>query len=255
MTNEPLPEPSVPQLTTPTQLAQLAASANDAHRRIDEAARKNLFDALEAGQHLLKAQKLCLGRWIVWLQHNFKGTVRTAQRYMAFAVECRRIGGLDATRVSRLTPLELGRIWTKLLREPSPRKKTNVANRRPVPSSALARQNTSAAESAASAPAVESSDVCAAVATSDGDDGSPHPRAEQQVYREPEGGATIATRDETDPLPPLAELFKKLIDGFRDVMNGDDERDGPYAEWMLMDIEPHYADLLEYLEYRKEWRQ
>ena len=207
MTRSSLPD-------APTQLDQLAAQANAAHQRVDQAARQNLFAVLEAGQALLQARKLCLGKWLVWLAKNFKASARTAQRYMAFAVETRQIGGLDATRVSRLTPQELGHIWTMLLREPSGKKKSKVASSNPPPAN--------------EAPAVSS---------------TARPLAQQ--------GANQAA---IDPLPPLVALFKQLIDGFRAVMQGDDEQDGPFAESLVSDLEPHYADLLDFMEFRQELR-
>jgi len=201
-----------------SQLEQLAERANAAHHRVDQAARQNLFAALEAGQSLLQARKLCLGEWLVWLAKNFKASARTAQRYMAFATETRQIGGLDATRVSHLTPQELGHIWTMLLREPSGRKKRKATGTKALPSS----------------PAPDEATVAS---------GTPRSVAQREGDQAADG-----------PLRPLAELFKQLIDGLRLVMNGDDDDDGPWAQSLVCDLEPHYADLLEYLDYRKERR-
>lgn len=216
-----------------TKLEELAARANEAHQRVFKAAGQGLLAAFEAGQSLLEARKACLGHFMTWLPDNFKASTRTAQRYMVFAQECLSIGGFDATRVSRLTPHELGRIWSDILGRRSG-KKTRL-----LPAAAD--------EPASSATSLVPAECDAAEPIANAT--TPAPAVERLAAPVSEACASLA-----DPMPPLVAQFADLIEGFRRVCAGDDCHDGPYAEWMVMDLEPQYADLLEYMEYRQEWR-
>jgi hypothetical protein len=57
-----------------------------------------------------------------------------------------------------------------------------------------------------------------------------------------------------DRMPPLVAMFAELMEECRRVATGDDCYDGEYAECLVTALEPHYADLLDYMEYRQEWR-
>jgi hypothetical protein len=87
-------------------------------------------------------------------------------------------------------------------------------------------------------------------------------RGEQDVdvaARVPAIERTAPTRGESsaapvDRMPPLVAMFAGLIEECRRVATGDDCYDGEYAECLVAALEPHYADLLGYMEYRQEWR-
>ncbi|HET6882019.1 MAG TPA: hypothetical protein VFI31_17765 [Pirellulales bacterium] len=51
--------------------------------------------------------------------------------------------------------------------------------------------------------------------------------------------------DPANPYLPLRKLCEELMEGFRRMMNGDDCQDGPFAELLLLDLQPVYADLTE----------
>jgi hypothetical protein len=81
----------------PTSAATVAAEINRLHeeaKRCSVASRHALHGALtaawQAGQLLLAERKRvrhCMGHgaWLLWLESNFRGTARTAQRYMRLA--------------------------------------------------------------------------------------------------------------------------------------------------------------------------
>lgn len=226
--------PSTNELSQiPTKLGELAARANEAHQRVFKAAGEGLLAAFEAGQSLLEARKACLGHFMTWLPHNFKASTRTAERYMEFAEECHSLGGLDSTRVSSLPPQELGRIWSQILGRRSAKKVPRLS----------AAAGDSAASGSSGVPAAQ--EAAGPVA----DAMTPAPAVARIAPPRSESCDALA-----DPMPPLVTQFADLIEGFRRVCAGDDCHDGPYAEWMVSDLEPHYADLLEYMEYREEWR-
>jgi hypothetical protein len=234
MTNEILTQPTNEPALVNAKLEDLAARANDAHQRVKKAACEGLLAAFEAGQALLQAQKTCLGQWLAWLGQNFKGSYRTAQRYMEFAEECHSLGGFDATRVSRLPPQELGHIWSQILGR-QPHKKRPSRLPAASPSAAPAHGRKSVADDA-DAPLVA-------------DGGGEVPATASEAPQQPE-----SCHAAVDPMPRLVTLFAQLVEGFRSVCAGDDCHDGPYAEMMLVDLEANYTDLLEYMEYRQEWR-
>lgn len=67
-------------------LAVLAEEINDLHRQAEETAGKAIDLARQAGERLLEAKAACPhGTWRDWLNTNFAGSERTAQRYMSFA--------------------------------------------------------------------------------------------------------------------------------------------------------------------------
>ena len=81
-------------------LALLANSANQSHRWAAAAAACAMAHIVAAGHSLLQARDLCEeGGWLRWLRNNFKGSVRTAQRYMRVARHL-PASGIDPTRVS-----------------------------------------------------------------------------------------------------------------------------------------------------------
>jgi hypothetical protein len=215
------------------QLAELAARANAAHQRVIKAAGEGLLAAFEAGQSLLAARKLCLGRFLAWLPQNFKYSLRTAERYMEFAEQCHSIGGIDSTRVSSLPHQELGRIWSQILGRGG--KKTPC-----LPSAKGEEART-----------VSPADVC-----EERDRGEPAADATARVpaieRAAPERGEHSDTP--VDRMPPLVTMFAELIEECRRVATGDDCYDGEYAECLLTSLKPHYDDLLDYMEYRQEWR-
>lgn len=206
------------------QLAELAARANAAHQRVFKAAGEGLLAAFEAGQALLQARKLCLGSFLAWLPQNFKYSTRTADRYMQFAEQCQSIGGIDSTRVSSLPPQELERIWSQILgRGKTTRRLPSTSNQ--------ARQRIGSAG--------------VSVARDSGE-----PAATERAA--PTLGESCDAP--VDRMPPLVALFAKLIEECRGVAAGDDCSDGEYAECLAAALHPHYSELLDYMEYRQEWR-
>ena len=78
------------------QVQQAALEINRLHAevvRLTTESRQSLVSAVavawQTGQLLLaekkRVRKACGGAWLFWLEHNFKGTPRTAQRYMWLA--------------------------------------------------------------------------------------------------------------------------------------------------------------------------
>lgn len=75
-------------------LARLAECANEAHSKVAGAIQQAVLHALEAGQALLEAKRLCLkGAWTAWLKANFRGSARTAQGYVRLVVHWNQVGG------------------------------------------------------------------------------------------------------------------------------------------------------------------
>lgn len=143
MTNELRPADPADEPKT-TKLKQLALKANEAHGQVVEAARFALLHAYQAGVALVQARNLCEPRgWLAWLALHFKSSARTAQRYMEFALDCHRLGGLDAERVSHLPPDEANRKLSRLLAVRDARKKARAAahptNALPAPAATPAR--------------------------------------------------------------------------------------------------------------------
>jgi hypothetical protein len=214
------PTPSVSQ-----RLEQLAQRLNEAHRGVEAAVKNGLVCAYEAGKALLEAFDICPKRtWTAWLAVNFKPSRWTARRYMDFALECdQRFGGLAGATLPQIPPEEAGSVLKKLTVLPSGRTK------RTSPSS---RQR--ALPSAVAAPASPATDAVASSAA------QPSP---------------IVPGGDPNPYLPIKRMFEQLMEGLRMVMRGDDCHDGPFAEMLRLDLEPVYADLLDYLEDRDGLRR
>ena len=89
------------------RLSALANHANDAHARAGDAVVSALRHALEAGRALSEAQALVpYGEWERWLAEHFRGSPRSARRWMRLYRERERLPGGDPLRtgVSELTP-------------------------------------------------------------------------------------------------------------------------------------------------------
>jgi hypothetical protein len=98
------------------ELAEWAGLANQEHDLVVGAARQSVAHALQAGQALLEAKRICLkGAWTVWLAGNFNGSLRTAQGYMRLATHWNQVGG-DPQRVADLNYREVTRLLTGLSR-------------------------------------------------------------------------------------------------------------------------------------------
>ncbi len=79
-------------------VADLAAKINAEHRACEAAAVSAVEHAVRAGELLAEVkQGLKHGGWLKWLEANFEGSARHAQRYMKLASQKHR---LNATRVS-----------------------------------------------------------------------------------------------------------------------------------------------------------
>ena len=101
--------------TTDLALSTLAEQINSHHAACERALGSAIEHALAAGKLLIEAKDQCRhGGWLPWLQQNFKGTARTAQRYMRLAD---RLPELEAKNdsVSHLTMQSA----MKLLAEPA----------------------------------------------------------------------------------------------------------------------------------------
>jgi hypothetical protein len=79
-------------------LGELAVMANKYHDEIGAAAESMQVAMWNAGQALLIAKERCEhGEWLPWLEANFHGTKRTAQRYMDLARKYDSVSLLDPT--------------------------------------------------------------------------------------------------------------------------------------------------------------
>lgn len=204
------------------RLEELAQRLNVAHRGVETAVKNGLACAYEAGKALLEAWDICPKRkWMAWLANNFEPSRWTARRYMDFALECdRRFGNLVGVTLSQIPAEEAGSVLRKLTVLPSGRsKRTSPIGAQSAPTSAVAAPAPVAATSGAAQP------------------------------------AAIVSGDVPNPYVPLKRMFEELMESFRAVMRGDDCHDAPIAELMLLDLEPVYAYLLEYLTDRDRLRQ
>ena len=234
MTNELVPNGTGLEATrrTAEQMQQLSQSANEAHAKVETAARHGLVCAYEAGQALWRAYELCPpGKWLAWLAANFDASRSTARRYMNFATECDRLG-LNGSTLNQIPPNEASAVLKKLLVVPSGKKKTPKvrASRQP----ALSR----------SAPA--------------------NLPAGPAAFAPPNPAATLAPRPAThaaadgpgaDLFPRFLQLFQELTAGLEAVMHGGDCHDSPFAELLLMDLKTPFADLLDYLAERDDLKR
>lgn len=67
-------------------LTDLAGRANEHHRKAEEAARRALAHARDAGRALIEVKdRLPYGEWGDWLEENFEATHQTANNYMRIA--------------------------------------------------------------------------------------------------------------------------------------------------------------------------
>lgn len=74
------------QLTNGVSLEFLAGVANAAAEKAESDLRSAVTSAIEAGQALLAAKKLCAhGQWLPWLEANWRYTRQLAHRYMTIA--------------------------------------------------------------------------------------------------------------------------------------------------------------------------
>ena len=97
-----------------TSLAVLASEINAHHQAAEEAAYAALDHARAAGDLLIEAKTRCgHGSWSDWLVTNFRGSERTAQRYMKLANGWAELEA-KTTRVSDLSLREA----VKLLQSP-----------------------------------------------------------------------------------------------------------------------------------------
>lgn len=91
-------------------LARLAERANEAHSKVAGAIQQAVLHALEAGQALLEAKRLCLrGAWTAWLKANFRASARTAQGYMRLVAHWHQVGG-DPQRAADLSQRQFDKL-------------------------------------------------------------------------------------------------------------------------------------------------
>lgn len=103
-------------------LGELAVIANKFHDEVKASGDNMVVAAWSAGQTLLTAKEMCEhGEWLPWLEANFKGSERTAQRYMAIASKTTRVSDLE--KASIRGALETISLKDKLDDEPSPKPK------------------------------------------------------------------------------------------------------------------------------------
>lgn len=96
----------------PTPLGVLAEQINHQHSRAINAMRDALGHAVKAGEMLREAKSRCRhGQWLQWLNDQFDGSRRTAQRYMVLAENQGKIkDAANASRVSYLSVNEAMRV-------------------------------------------------------------------------------------------------------------------------------------------------
>ncbi len=79
-------QPPTPEDLEEADLGELAVIANKFHEQAEAGIANTLNAAWSAGQTLLTAKERCEhGEWGHWVEANFHGTKRTAQRYMRLA--------------------------------------------------------------------------------------------------------------------------------------------------------------------------
>jgi hypothetical protein len=114
--NDVVTTSEVPLPDRDNDLARLAACANEAHHKVAGAIQQAVLHALQAGQALLEAKRLCKkGTWTGWLKANFRASARTAQGYMRLAVHWTQVGG-DPQSIADLNYSKLTRLLTGLAR-------------------------------------------------------------------------------------------------------------------------------------------
>jgi len=225
VTNKLPAQRTAEEALTPTisqRLEQLAKEANEAHANVGSAFKNGLVCANQAGHALLEANRICrpLGQWLTWLAANFKASRWTARRYMDFAAECDRLGGMHGATLHHITPQEAGIMLKRLLVLPSGKKKAADQGQKALPGAAPV------GAAASGQPAVNTAAL----------------ELRSRPWQDAAGG----------PLPRLVELFEDLLAGLEVVVQGGDCHDGPFAEMLLMDLKTPYADLVEYLKDREQ---
>ena len=101
------------EVATGGNLATLANLINQAHQSVQAAITEGLQHAKAAGELLLQAKAQCPhGAWGSWLDDNFQGSDRTAQRYMTIAKRWPELEA-KATRVSDLPFREAVKLLTE----------------------------------------------------------------------------------------------------------------------------------------------
>jgi hypothetical protein len=219
--NQPADENPAPSTTQ--RLEQLAERANEAHRKVGPTLRHGLACAYEAGQALRDAFQICPRRkWLAWLAANFKASRWTARRYVAFATECDQLGGLNGATLNQISSDQAGSAMKKIVALPRDRKKRRAPRSRqpalPSPASAAV---------------------------------TPPPASPRSLAAQTD--ATVPTV--ANPYLPLQRLFEELMGGLDALMKSDDRHDGPFAELLLLDLKPVYAELMDYLEDRDRLRR
>jgi hypothetical protein len=111
----------------PSDLAELARQACEAHAATGHAVDQAVRHALIAGRALIAAKKLVPdGQWTSWVQRNCDFTIRHAQRYIKLV----EAYDADATRVSRDV---LGLSLRAAIKRLTPTQRTSTArNRNPA---------------------------------------------------------------------------------------------------------------------------
>ncbi len=96
------------------QLHDIAGQINDFHGKAESAAKTAIQYARQCGELLAEAKaQVGHGNWSQWLDGNFNGTLRSAQRYMKIASGWNQLES-KTTRVSHLSIREAA----KMLAEP-----------------------------------------------------------------------------------------------------------------------------------------
>jgi len=131
-----LPDTPTEQTDPRQQVQQAALEINRLHAevvRLTTESRQSLESAVavawQTGQLLLvekkRVRQKCGGAWGLWLEHNFKGTPRTAQRYMWLAQ--------SEPDVSRLEGLSLRQAYFRLGLATEPKSPLGNMRVRPLP--------------------------------------------------------------------------------------------------------------------------
>lgn len=188
-------------------LARLAACANEAHDKVAGAIQQAVLHALEAGQALLAAKRLCpKGAWTAWLKDHFRASVRTAQGYMRLAVHWNQVGG-DPQSIADLDFSTVTRLLTGLARSDG---RANHAR-------ATAQKRLTALE--ATVPAVDNDRSATSAA--------PH----APTVQPPPPAATSG-----DPFGVVAELLEQTVAELRRLLAGDPEQ-ARYARHLMQPLE------------------
>lgn len=81
--------------------ADLATRANQLHEMALDAGKQTLEYAFECGRVLAEVKdSLGHGEWVPWVKENFRGSTRTAQRYLRLAANATTVSHLEAETLS-----------------------------------------------------------------------------------------------------------------------------------------------------------